>query len=205
LDMYRNFFKRLFDIVISLIGLPFLVFLYIPISILIKLEDGGPVFFNDTRLGRNGISFIMFKFRSMKMNSPDIRNADGSTYNGENDPRVTKVGKILRKTSIDELPQFINVLLGNMSFVGPRPNLADTPISEFDAVRMKRIIVRPGVTGYSQAFFRNSITQEEKFANDCYYIDNITFLFDVKILCKTVMSVIRHEKIFVEQQDQKHN
>jgi lipopolysaccharide/colanic/teichoic acid biosynthesis glycosyltransferase len=183
----------------SLFGLPFLLLLSIPVSIIIKFEDRGSVFFCSNRQGKNGIPFKMYKFRSMKMNAPDIRNADGSTYNGENDPRLTRIGRILRETSVDELPQLLNVLKGDMSFVGPRPNLADTPISQFDLVRRKRVTARPGLTGYNQAYFRNSIPMNEKFVNDCYYIDNISFLFDIKIICKTVFSVIKHEKIFIER------
>ena len=137
----------------------------------------------------------MFKLRSMYVNSPDIRNKDGSTYNGDQDPRVTKIGRLMRKTSIDEIPQLLNVLLGDMSFVGPRPTLATKSFDEVDAERRKRYDVRPGVTGYAQAYFRNSISQEEKFAYDLYYVDHVSFIFDIKILLKTVMVVLRRENI----------
>jgi len=193
--MYRSYLKRVLDIIISIVALPILLIIIMPVALMIKLEDSGPVFYCDIRLGKNGKAFRMFKFRTMKVNSPDIRNEDGSTFNSANDPRLTNIGKILRRSSIDEIPQFINVLLGHMSIVGPRPNLADSPISEFDEIRLKRITVRPGITGFSQAYYRNSIVQLEKFKNDCYYIDNISFLFDVKIILKTVSSVLYRDNI----------
>lgn len=182
-------------------GLPVIFLLFIPVSVMIKLEDKGPVFYSSLRRGKNGIPFKMFKYRSMKIDAPDIRNADGSTYNADNDPRLTRIGRILRKTSIDELPQMINVLKGDMSIVGPRPTLTGMPLSEYDYLRKKRITVRPGITGYSQAYFRNSITPEEKFTYDCYYVDNISFLLDLKIIIKTAVSILRQEKVFVEQKE----
>ena len=169
------------------------------VAIGIKLDDGGPIFHRGERMGKDGRIFRMFKFRSMKVNSPDLRNADGSTFNGDTDPRVTRIGKILRKTSIDEIPQLINVLLGDMSLIGPRPSLTTTPYSQYNDIRKKRVSVRPGVTGYSQAYFRNSITQEEKFKYDCDYVDNITFTGDVKILKRTILSVLKRDNIYVKQ------
>ena len=135
----------------------------------------------------------------MKVNSPDIKNADGSTFNGENDPRVTKVGRFMRKTSIDELPQFLNVLKGDLSLIGPRAHLT-TNYKGYDLLdekRKKRLDVRPGITGYSQAYFRNSITGEQKIENDVYYAENISFKLDVKILIQTVKSVLKRENIYV--------
>mgnify|MGYP000831892889 FL=1 len=134
----------------------------------------------------------------MKVNAPDLRNADGSTFNSDHDPRVTRTGRFMRKTSIDEIPQILNVLKGDMSFIGPRPVLANKPYTEYDEIRRKRLTVRPGITGYSQAFFRNSITQDEKFQYDCYYVDHLTFRLDVKILFVTVYSVLRRKNINTE-------
>ena len=122
--MYRKFVKRSIDIVFGLIGLPFFCLFFIVLAPIIYLTDRGPVFYSAQRLGKNGKTFKMYKFRSMKVNAPDIRNADGSTYNGPNDPRVTKIGRIMRKTSLDETPQILNVLKGDMSFVGPRAFLS---------------------------------------------------------------------------------
>lgn len=197
--MYNLFFKRFIDIICGLFGcLAFLV-AFIFVAPIIYLTDKGPVFYNAERRGKNGKAFKMYKFRSMIVNAPNIKNADGSTYNGENDPRVTKIGKIMRKTSIDELPQFINVLKGDMSMIGPRPTLATRPFEELDKTYIKRFDVRPGITGYSQAYFRNSITQQEKFKHDCYYVENLSFIMDVKIIFVTAMSVIKRKNIFVEQ------
>ena len=197
--MYRNAIKRLMDFSVSAFAMPILVPLIAAVAIGIKLDDGGPIFHRGERMGKDGRIFRMFKFRSMKVNSPDLRNADGSTFNGDTDPRVTRIGKILRKTSIDEIPQLINVLLGDMSLIGPRPSLTTTPYSQYNDIRKKRVSVRPGVTGYSQAYFRNSITQEEKFKYDCDYVDNITFTGDVKILKRTILSVLKRDNIYVKQ------
>ena len=123
--MYERLFKRLIDFLIALVAMPFFLVLFIPVALCIVIDDGFPVFYNAKRIGQNGKLFKMYKFRSMKNNAPDIRLADGSTYNGEADPRVTKIGKILRSTSIDELPQLLNILKGDMSLIGPRPDPPD--------------------------------------------------------------------------------
>ena len=197
--MYKCFVKGFFDIIIALLFLPFILFVFVVIAPIIYFTDKGPVFYNAKRAGKRAKPFKMFKFRSMYVNSPDLRNADGSTYNGEDDPRVTRIGKILRKTSLDELPQLLNVLLGDMSFVGPRPTLATKTWDELDDVRKKRASIRPGITGYSQAYYRNSITQDEKFAYDAYYVEHMSLWLDVKILLQTVISVIKRDHIFVQQ------
>ncbi|WP_297677987.1 sugar transferase [uncultured Bacteroides sp.] len=194
--MYRVFFKRFLDIVFALCLFPFILLVIIIVGIMIGLFDKGPVFYNAPRMGKNGKIFHMFKFRSMKVNSPDLRNVDGSTFNSENDPRITPVGRFLRKTSIDELPQILNVLRGDMSFVGPRPSLTTTPYFAYNEIRKKRVSVRPGVTGYSQAYFRNSISQEEKFKYDCEYVDRISFALDVKVICRTIIGVLRRDNIY---------
>lgn len=201
--MYKIFFKRAIDILVALVAMIPVGLVMIVVAPIIHFTDGGSVFYNAPRMGMNGKVFKMYKFRSMKMNAPDIRNSDGSTYNGENDPRVTKIGKIMRKTSIDELPQLINVLKGDMSLVGPRPTLANANYDELNDVRKKRLMVRPGITGYSQAYFRNSITAEEKYINDCYYVDNLTFVMDVKVLFKTALSVVMRKNIYVQPETEK--
>lgn len=200
MKLYKNYIKRILDTIIALLGSPVVFLISIPLAMIIKLEDRGPVFYCGLRRGKDGIPFKMYKFRSMKVNAPDIRNSDGSTFNSENDPRLTRTGKILRKTSIDELPQLINVLKGEMSIVGPRPTLTNTSLLDYDDVRKKRITVRPGITGYSQAYFRNSISAKDKFFYDCYYVDNVSFLLDLKILFKTIISAIRQDKIFISEQ-----
>lgn len=197
--MYKNHIKRLLDIIVSLFALPFFGLLVLILAPFIYFADKGPIFYNAKRRGRNGKIYKMYKFRSMKVDSPDLRNADGSTYNSEKDTRVTKIGRIMRKTSLDELPQLLNIIKGDMSFVGPRPTLPGKKnMHEFDEKRLKRLEVRPGITGYSQAYFRNSIGQEQKFEYDAYYADNLTFVFDVKIFLKTVIAVLKKENVFVE-------
>lgn len=196
--MYRHFFKRLFDFLVALVALPFVLLVIVCVAPLIYLTDRGPVFYNAKRAGRNGRPFKMFKLRSMYVNSPDLRNADGSTFNSNNDPRVTPIGRFLRKTSVDEIPQLLNVLIGDMSFVGPRPILTSIRVEEYDDVLKKRSRVRPGITGYAQAYYRNSISQQEKFKLDCYYVDHLSFFLDLRILFRTFVSVVREDNVFVE-------
>lgn len=193
--MYKNFFKRLIDIVLSLIALPFVLLAIIIMAPFIYLEDRGPVFYNAPRVGKNAKVFKMFKLRSMKVNAPDIRNADGSTYNAENDPRVTKVGRFMRKTSVDELPQILNVLIGDMSFIGPRPA---TPkiLENMTPLQSERFRVRPGITGYTQMMYRNSAQGEARYQADKYYVEHLSFALDVKILFGTVLKVLKRENIY---------
>lgn len=192
--MYVHLIKRAFDILIGLIALPFVVLFIIVVGPIIWLDDNGPVFYKAKRIAKGGGIFNMYKFRSMKVNAPDIRMENGDTYNGDDDPRVTKVGRFLRKTSIDEIPQFLNVLIGNMSFIGPRP---DTP--DFLEVYQKEysaiLNIKPGITGYNQAYFRNSIDGKEKMKNDDYYAKHLTFGMDVKIVFKTIKTVLFRENI----------
>lgn len=193
--MYERFFKRLIDFLIALIAMPFFFALFIPVALCIVIDDGFPVFYNAKRIGRDGKLFKMYKFRSMKNNAPDIRLADGSTYNGEDDPRVTKIGKILRSTSIDELPQLLNMLKGDMSLIGPRPDPPDWIDKYPDNIKVF-LKVRPGLTGYSQAYFRNSVDGEEKMKNDAYYATHCSFIMDVKIFFKTIVTVLGHESTY---------
>nr|AHF26203.1 undecaprenyl-phosphate galactosephosphotransferase [uncultured bacterium Contigcl_1787] len=167
---------------------------------LIWIDDPGPVFYNASRLGYKGKVFKMYKFRSMKVNAPDIRNADGSTFNGDNDPRVTKVGRILRKTSLDEVPQFLNVLKGDMSLIGPRAHLTThyTGLKDLTKEQRHRLKVKPGITGYNQAYFRNSVSADEKIKNDNYYVDNLSLGLDLKIFFATIDSVLKRKNIYVD-------
>jgi len=192
--MYQKIIKRVLDIIISIIGIIFLAIVSIPISLAIKLDDRGPVFFYDKRLGKNMKVFTMYKFRTMKVNAEDIRNSDGTTYNSEQDSRVTKVGRILRKTSLDELPQFINVLKGDMSLIGPRPSpLGDK--SSYPSIFFKKYDVKPGITGYNQATLRNSATMDQRMTNDAFYTDNVSLFLDIKIFCLTIKSVFLRKNI----------
>lgn len=200
--MYKTFGKRLMDIILGVCALPFVGIVIIIFGPIIYFTDKGPIFYNADRLGKNGKTYKMYKLRSMSVNAPDIRNEDGSTFNGDDDPRVTKIGRLMRKTSIDEFPQFLNVLFGDMSIIGPRPTVSsnEIKIEDMDEIKRKHYMVRPGITGYSQAYYRNSISQDQKYENDAYYADNISFLLDVKIFIKTVLSVIKRENIYVSDQ-----
>lgn len=193
--MYKKYFKRFLDICFSLIGILIFFLAFIVVAPIIYMTDKGPIFYNAKRLGIYGKPFKMYKFRSMKVNAPDIRNEDGSTYNSDDDPRVTKIGSIMRKTSIDELPQFINVFLGQMSLIGPRPDPLDD-MEIYTQEQKEKLKVRPGITGYNQAYFRNAITQDKKFENDVYYAKNISFILDVKIFIKTIITILRHDNVY---------
>lgn len=197
--MYKYIVKRLLDVILSIIGLPFFAILFVVVAPVIYLTDRGPVFYNADRLGYKGKIYKMYKFRSMRVNAPDLRNQDGSTYNGDDDPRVTKIGRIMRKTSIDEAPQLLNVLKGDMSVIGPRPHVIAT-YKGYDSLSersKKRLEVKPGITGYSQAYFRNSISADEKDENDCFYVDHVSFAFDLKIFLQTIKSVLLRKNIYV--------
>ena len=194
--MYCNVFKHIIDFTIALLLLPILLIAIMILAPIICLSDHGPLFYNGKRVGKMGRVFKMFKFRSMKVNAPDIRLEDGSTYNSADDQRVTKIGRLMRNTSIDELPQILNVLRGDMSLVGPRPNLPTTQYEKLDPAQQHRLLVKPGITGYSQAYFRNSIDADTKTKNDNYYVDNISFLLDMKILFKTFCSVFSQKNIY---------
>ena len=192
--MYVHYFKRLIDIVIGICALPFVIIFVLVFSPFIYFEDKGPVFYLAKRIGKGGKIFNMFKFRSMKVNAPDIRMENGDTYNGNDDPRVTKIGRFMRKTSIDEIPQFLNVLNGTMSFIGPRPDTPDF-LHVYEEEYPTILKIKPGLTGYNQAYFRNSIDGAEKMKNDNYYAEHLTFSLYVKIVFKTIKTVLFRENI----------
>lgn len=200
--MYRYFIKRVFDITIAIIGFPIFLLILMIIAPLIYFEDKGPIFYNADRLGKNGKIYKMFKFRSMKIIAPDIRNDDGSTYNSEDDPRLTRIGKFIRKTSIDETPQIINILKSDMAIIGPRPDLPEH-LNYYKGVEKRKLDVLPGITGYNQAYFRNSAEWKDRLKNDVFYVDNITFWLDVKIFFKTIDSIVFKRGIYVDSQSAK--
>jgi undecaprenyl phosphate N,N'-diacetylbacillosamine 1-phosphate transferase len=191
--MYKKHLKRLLGLVLSILGLPIFAVIFFIVAPLIVIEDKGPVFYNASRLGRNGRIYKMYKFRSMKVNAPDLRNEDGTTFNSENDPRVTKIGRLLRKTSLDETPQLFNVIKGDMALIGPRPDLTD---GEMTSDRKKKLTVRPGITGYSQAYYRNSDSVKQRMINDLYYVDHVSFGLDMKILMRTIQTVFQHQNVY---------
>ena len=197
--MYKKYLKRFFDIIISVILLIPLSIVFIFVSLAIFIEDGTPIIYAGERLGKNSKVFKMYKFRSMYVNAADIRNNDGSTYNSKNDPRVTKVGHIIRELSIDELPQIINVLKGDMSIIGPRASVGNS-LSDYRADELAKLSVKPGITGYSQAYYRNSLSQHEKRLKDAWYANHLSFFLDVKIFFKTIETVLLRKGLYTNEQ-----
>ncbi len=193
--MYKSFFKRLIDFLIALVAFPFVLILCAIVWLAIKLDDGGPLFHMASRIGKNGRIFKMYKFRSMIVNAPDLRMEDGSTYNSEDDPRVTKVGKFLRKTSLDEIPQLINILVGDMALIGPRPDSAFY-LEYYTPEERVILTVRPGITGWNQAVNRNSVGTKEKLQNDIYYVEHLSLMFDIKVVWLTIKTVLSHKDVY---------
>ncbi len=189
--------KRFVDILGSFIGIIILSPLFILVAICIKVTSEGPVFFKQKRLGKDGKVFDIIKFRTMIVNAEKI--GDGLTVKSEDDPRITKVGKLLRKTSLDELPQLINVLKGDMSLVGPRPPATYFPYDGYENYpewAKRRFDMRPGMTGLAQITVRNSVVWDKRIVIDNIYIDEFNILLDTKILLLTVARIIKPQNIY---------
>lgn len=200
----QNIVKRFIDILGGVVGALFIV----PLAIIIYIAnfisgDRGPVFYSHTRIGKDGKQFKMYKFRSMCMNADEklkeiLENDEEKRKEWEenqkleDDPRITKVGKFLRKTSLDEFPQFLNVLKGDMSLVGPRAVVEDE-IDKFGVMKYKVLSVKPGITGYWAANGRSNTTYEERVNMEATYVDEFSVLLDIKLLFKTVVSVVKKE------------
>lgn len=189
--MYRYFFKRFFDFLLSLIALLILLPFFLIFIIIGAIAMKGNPFFTQLRPGKNGRIFKLIKFRTMS----NAKDKDGNLLPDEK--RLNGYGKLLRKLSIDELPEIINILKGDMSIVGPRPLLVKY-LPLYNEEQKKRHNVRPGLTGYAQAYGRNSLTWEEKFEKDVYYVENISLWLDIKILFKTVAVVLKRDGISSE-------
>ena len=189
--MYK-FFKRLFDIVVSLIILVLFSWLLLLTAIAIKLESKGPVIFKQDRLGKGGKAFKIYKFRSMCVGAEQ---QGSGVYSGKGDARVTKIGKIIRATSIDELPQLINILKGEMSFVGPRPPLTYHPwtVDKYTEEQFRMFEVRPGITGWAQVNGRKGVEWHKRIELNVWYVDNMSFLLDLKIVFLTFYKVIANK------------
>ena len=184
--------KRLIDITCSFVGILVLSPLFIIIAIIVKFTSKGPIFFSQKRVGRNGKEFDMYKFRSMVVNAEELKEKlaaqnemSGPMFKMKDDPRVTKVGKFIRKTSLDELPQLWNVLKGDMSLVGPRPSLPKE-VAQFEDWMYKRLEVKPGLTCYWQVSGRNNIDFEDWMKLDVKYVKERNLWIDIKLICKTV-------------------
>ena len=195
--------KRLFDIVVSGAALVLCAPLLLGVACTVVFSDGGPALFASPRLGRGGRVFRMLKFRTMQVGAPDLRNADGSTYAGHDDPRVTAVGRWLRRTSLDELPQLVNVLRGDMSLVGPRPDLPDQ-IAHYQPADHQRLTVRPGMTGLAQITGRNDLPWAERRALDLQYVQTRTFRRDLQILALTIPRVLASRGIYSPIRGESH-
>lgn len=186
--MYKNCIKRLLDILISLIIIICFCWLYLILFILVRTKLGSPVLFKQPRPGKDEKIFNMYKFRTMT----DEKDENGNLLPDE--VRLTAFGKKLRSTSLDELPEFFNILKGDMSFIGPRPLLVKY-LPYYNERERLRHSVRPGLTGYAQAHGRNAISWEKKFEYDVWYVEHLTFLTDIKVIIDTVKTVLSHDGV----------
>lgn len=202
-DIHRNnkkvywLLKRVFDVSFSAIALILLALPMVLITVLIKLESPGPAIFVHNRYGKNGRPLPLLKFRSMHMNAeqmidlftPEQKEEWEQNFKLENDPRITRIGSFLRRTSLDELPQFINILKGDLSVVGPRPIVEDE-LARYGSEKDKFLSVTPGLTGYWQAYARSTCTYEQRMEMELYYVDHANFWWDIKIMLATVVTVL---------------
>ena len=192
--------KRVIDVILASIALILLSPLFAIIAIAIKIDSKGPVFFEHKRIGKNGKIIKLYKFRSMVINAeeliksftPEQMREYKENYKLTNDPRITKVGKFLRKTSLDELPQLINIINGDLSIIGPRPVIADE-LEKYGTNKDKFLSVTPGLTGYWAANGRSNTTYEQRMEMELYYIDNLSLKMDIKVFFKTILSVLKKE------------
>lgn len=190
--------KRGIDVMIGIIGLIVCLPIFVIIAILIKIDSKGPIFFKHKRIGKYGNKLEIYKFRTMIQNAEEAMNnfteeqkkEFAENFKLENDPRVTRVGKILRKTSLDELPQIINILKGEMSIIGPRP-IVKNELEKYGKDKNKFLSVAPGLTGYWAANGRSDVSYEERIALELYYVDNRCLTMDLKIFMKTISSVLK--------------
>ncbi|MBQ3384062.1 MAG: sugar transferase [Erysipelotrichaceae bacterium] len=190
--MYKRVIKRLLDIIISFCGLIVAAIPMLIVAILIKVDSEGPVLYRQKRLGNDGRTFEMLKFRSMYINSEFT---GSGVYSNDSDTRVTKVGRFIRKTSIDELPQLLNILKGDMSLIGPRPPLTyhPWPLEKYTDEQKRMFEVRPGITGWAQINGRKDVEWHKRIELNIWYVDHVSFLLDVKIFFITILKVLRND------------
>lgn len=187
--MYKHFIKRLLDIVLSVLGIVICCIPMLIIAIAIKIDSPGPVIFKQKRLGYKGKVYEIWKFRSMCVGAEQT---GSGVYSGKGDARVTRVGNILRKTSLDELPQFFNTLVGSMSFVGPRPPMTyhPWPWEKYTDEQRRMFDVRPGITGWAQVNGRKEVEWHRRIEMNVWYVDHVSFWLDLKIIWLTVWKVV---------------
>ena len=190
--MYKNFIKRLIDVIVSAVAVVIAAVPMAVIAVLIKIESEGPVLFKQERLGLHGKVFTIYKFRTMCVGA---EKTGTGVYSGKGDPRVTKLGRILRATSLDEIPQFFNILEGDMSCIGPRPPLTyhPWPVEQYTAQQFRMFDVRPGVTGWAQVNGRKAVEWNNRIQMNVWYVDNVSLMLDLKILAMTVLKVLTNE------------
>lgn len=190
--MYKSFFKRLFDVIFGSLLLLLLLPLFAVISIAVKLDSRGPVLFKQERLGLGARVFEIYKFRSMCVGAEQMGTGQ---YSFSGDPRVTRVGKVLRATSLDELPQLLNIVKGDMSFIGPRPPLTYHPweLSEYTQEQLRMFEVRPGITGWAQVNGRKEVEWNRRIELNVWYVDNCSLLLDLKVFFLTIFKVVKNE------------
>ena len=190
--MYKNFIKRILDVIVSVVAVVITAIPMAVIAVLIKLESDGPVLFKQERLGLHGKVFTIYKFRTMCVGA---EKTGTGVYSGKGDPRVTKLGRILRATSLDEIPQFFNILKGDMSCIGPRPPLTYHPwtVEQYTAEQFRMFEVRPGVTGWAQVNGRKAVEWNNRIQMNVWYVDNVSLMLDLKILVMTVFKVLTNE------------
>lgn len=186
--MYKKFLKRGIGFVLALIGLLILWPLLLLVALLIKIESPGPVLFRQERLGLGGRVFRILKFRSMKVNA---EHTGSGVYSGKGDPRVTRVGRIIRMTSIDELPQLLNIIVGDMSFIGPRPPLTyhPWPLDQYTPLQRRMFEVRPGITGWAQVNGRKEVEWHKRIELNIWYVKHFSLWLDLRIVVLTVFKV----------------
>lgn len=195
--------KRVLDVVAAGLGLLLSSPVMIVVALAVRCTSPGSALFSQRRLGKDGAPFAVHKFRTMYVGAPDIRNADGSTYVAENDPRVTAVGRFLRRTSLDELPQLLNVLKGEMSLVGPRPDQVDQ-LQYYTDEEKRKLLVKPGLTGLAQISGRNVIPWEDRKRLDLEYMERQSLLLDLRILAQTIPYVLLRRDVFDQGDSERH-
>ena len=191
MSFYKRYFKRFLDLIFSIFGFIIISSLFLIITLLLIIANRGKPFFFQTRPGRNGVLFRIIKFRTMN----NKRDKAGNLL--PDDKRLTLIGSMVRKTSMDEIPQLINVIIGDMSLIGPRPLLPEY-LPFYTEKQCRRHECKPGITGWAQVNGRNAISWDEKFKLDVWYIDNINFLLDIKIIFLTIKKVVQYEGISAE-------
>lgn len=185
--MYKNHIKRLIDVVLSVMAIIVLSWLYLIIAVLIKCTSKGPVLFKQDRLGKDGKTYQIYKFRSMKVGAEK-----SGVYSDNKDPRVTAIGKFIRITSIDELPQLFNILKGDMALIGPRPPLTYHPwkLEEYSDFQKRMFEVRPGITGWAQTHGRKDVEWNRRIELNVWYVDHVSFALDFKIFWLTIFKIL---------------